>query len=110
MCVTMVEPATDVLGIVEIPIVFSVDNKGVTNKIFEKMTTQMSRTVYKALLCHYPWLRHVIYDNCSEFKLYFAILCHLFGIELKPTTVKKLKANAISEHIMYWSIFSVPPG
>jgi hypothetical protein len=38
-----------------------------------------------------------MYDNGSEYKLYFKYLCKSYGIECKPTTVKNPRANGILE-------------
>jgi len=34
-----------------------------------------------------------------EFKLHFETLCDSYGIQRKPTTIKKPKANAICERV-----------
>jgi hypothetical protein len=41
----------------------------------------------------------VVYDNGSEFKLYFKALCDSYGLVRKPTTIKNPQANAINERI-----------
>jgi hypothetical protein len=38
-----------------------------------------------------------MYNNRSEFNLHFKYLCKSYGINRKPTTVKKPQANAILE-------------
>jgi hypothetical protein len=40
-----------------------------------------------------------MYNNESEFKLYFRALCTTYGIKCKPTSIKNPQANAILEHI-----------
>ena len=41
----------------------------------------------------------IIYDNGSEFKLYFRELCDSYSIKRKPTTVKNPRANAVLERV-----------
>ena len=41
-------------------------------KYFDKSSSQISQVVYKSWLCRYPRCQQIIYDNWSEFKLYFA--------------------------------------
>jgi hypothetical protein len=50
-------------------------------------------------LCRYPWCRHLIYNNGSEFKLHFKYLCESYGIKRKPTTVKNPQVNGILERV-----------
>ncbi len=50
-------------------------------------------------MCRYPWCRHFIYNNGSEFKLHFKYLCESDGIKRKPTTVKNPQANGLLEHV-----------
>jgi hypothetical protein len=40
-----------------------------------------------------------MYNNGSEFKLYFRALCKTYGIKRKPTRIKNPQANAILERI-----------
>ena len=47
--------------------------------------------------CRYPRPVEVVYDNGSEFKLYFHHLLDEYGVEKKPTTVKNPQANGILE-------------
>jgi hypothetical protein len=41
----------------------------------------------------------LIYDNGSEFKLHFELLCESYGIKRKPTRIKNPQANAICERV-----------
>jgi hypothetical protein len=41
----------------------------------------------------------LIYNNGSEFKLYFKYLCKSYGIKGKPTKVVNPQANGILEHV-----------
>jgi hypothetical protein len=40
-----------------------------------------------------------MYDNGSEFKLHFRVLCTTYGVKRKPTRLQNLTANAILERI-----------
>ena len=50
-------------------------------------------------MCRYPCPVEIIYDNGSEFKLYFRELCDSYSIKRKPTTVKNPRANAVLERV-----------
>ena len=50
-------------------------------------------------MCRYPCPIEIIYDNGSEFKLYFRELCDPYSIKRKPTTVKNPRANAVLERV-----------
>ena len=78
---TTIGPAKDMLDIEEIPTIVRMDNKGTTNELFDKMSSDISRLVYKALLSHYTHSRKTIYGNGRKFKSLFAILCDQFDIE-----------------------------
>jgi hypothetical protein len=41
----------------------------------------------------------LIYNNVSEFKLYFEYLCKSYGIKRKPTKVKNPRGNGILERV-----------
>jgi hypothetical protein len=64
---------------------------------FDKSSVQISNLVYKTWFSRYPCCQYSIYDNGSEFKLYFRTLCKTYGIKLKLTSVKIPPANAILE-------------
>ena len=109
MCLTMIDPATSWFEMVELPVVekpirnkkrkrngaYKVDNK----EYFDKSSRQISRLVYKSWFSRYPRCRKIIYDNGSEFKLYFEDLCESYRIKRKPTTIKNPQANAILERV-----------
>ena len=40
-----------------------------------------------------------MYDNRSEFKLHFEVLCDTYGLKRKPTMIKNPQANAILEWV-----------
>jgi hypothetical protein len=67
--------------------------------IFDKSSNQISQLVNKIWLCRYPRCRHLIYNNGSEFKLHFELLCESYGIKRKPTKIKNPQANAICERV-----------
>ncbi len=100
MCLTMIDPATSWLEIVELPTVrVTVPKSGKGKKatcldytkdaeIFDKTFAQISNLVYKCWFSRYPHCRYMIYDNGSEFKLHFCDLCKTYGIKRKPTSIK----------------------
>ena len=55
------------------------------------------RLVNKCWFCRYPRPVEVVYDNGSEFKLYFEHLLSTYGVERKPTSIKNPQANGILE-------------
>ncbi len=103
MALTMIDPDSGWLKVVELPTITQVMTNKVIGKertieerIFDKSSDQMARLVNKIWLCRYPRCRYMIYDNGSEFKLHFETLC-ISCIQRKPTTIKNPKANAICE-------------
>ncbi len=99
MALTMIDPASSWLEVVELPTITRVMTKTVNGKertieeeIFDKSSDRISRLVNKIWLCRYPRCRYLIYDNGSEFKLHFET-------QHKPTTIKNPKANAICERV-----------
>jgi hypothetical protein len=106
MALTMIDPASSWLEVVELPTITRVMTKKVNGKertieeeIFDKSSDRISRLVNKIWLCRYPRCRYLIYDNGSEFKLHFETLCDSYGIKRKPTTIKNPQANAICERV-----------
>ncbi len=114
MCLTMINPATSWLEIVELPTVaqeMTVPPTGkgkqvtfdknikVAEPYFDKSSAQNSNLVYKTWFSRYPCCQYIIYDNRSKFKLHFQSLCDTCGIKCKPTSVKNPQENAILEHI-----------
>ena len=106
MALTMIDPASSWLEVVELPTITQVTTKKVNGKertieeeIFDILSDQIARLVNKIWLCRYPRCRYLIYDNGSEFKLHFETLCDSYGIKRKPTTIKNPQANAICECI-----------
>ena len=75
MCLTMIDPATSWFVVVELPVVEKpIDEKGkltINKEIFDKTSRQIAKSVNKSWFCRYPCCQNIIYDNGSEFKLYF---------------------------------------
>ncbi len=112
MCLTMIDPATSLFEIVEVPTVtqertvppagskkVTFDKNTKVADYFDKSSAQISNLVYKTWFSRYPCCRYIIYDNGNEFKLHFQSLCNTYGIKRKPTSVKNPQANAILERI-----------
>ena len=106
MALTMIDPASSWLEVVELPTITRVTTKKVNGKertieeeIYDKSSDRISRLVNKIWLYRYPRCRYLIYDNGSKFKLHFETLCDSYGIKRKPTTIKNPQANAICERV-----------
>jgi hypothetical protein len=101
MALTMIDPASSWFEIVELPLVSRLTVTLINGKekiseelIFDKSSNQIARLVNKIWLSR---CRHLIYDNGSEFKSHFELLCKSYGIQRKPTTIKNPQVNAICE-------------
>ena len=102
MCLTMIDPETAWFEIVELPIAsVTTEREGetITKIVIDKSSAQISKLFNKQWLCRYPRPVEIIYDNGSEFKLYFRELCDSYSIKRKPTTVKNPRANAVLERV-----------
>jgi hypothetical protein len=106
MALTMIDPASSWLEVVELPTITCVMTKKVNGKeitieeeIFDKSSDRISRIVNKIWLSRYPRCRYLIYNNGSEFKLHFETFCDSYGIKRKPTTIKNPQVNAICERV-----------
>jgi hypothetical protein len=104
MALTMINPASSWFEIEELPIVTrprrqTVNGKElhIANKIFDKTLERIAKLVNKIWLCRYPCCCYLIYNNGSEFKLFFEYLCESYGTKRKPTMVKNPRANGILE-------------
>ena len=104
MALTMIDPASSWLEVVELPTITRVMTKTVNGKertieeeIFDKSSDRIARLVNKIWLCDTRAV-DIIYDTGSEFKLHFETLCDSC-IQRKPTTIKNPKANAICERV-----------
>jgi hypothetical protein len=106
MALTMIVPTSSWFEIAELPIVEQLHRQIVNDKeliiadeIFDKTSERIANLVNKTWLCRYPWCRHLIYNNGSEFKLHFEYLCESYGITRKPTMVKNPQVNGILERV-----------
>ena len=106
MALTMIDPASSWLEVVELPTITRVTTKTVNGKertieeeIFDKSSDRIAQLFNKIWLRRYPRCRYSIYNNGLEFKLHFQTLCNSYGIKRKPTTIKNPQANAICEHV-----------
>ena len=106
MALTLIDPASSWFKIAELPVVEQLCQQTVNGKelliadeIFDNTSERIAELVNNTWLCRYPRCCHLIYDNGSEFKLYFEYLCESYGITRKPTTVKNPPANGILEHV-----------
>lgn len=104
MCLTMIDLASSWFELVELPVVEKpvLDKKAkkiVNKEIFDKTSWQIARLVNKLWFSRYPRCQRVVYDNGSEFKLYFQQLIESYGIKKKPTTIKNPQANAVLERV-----------
>jgi len=93
LALTMINPASSWLEVVELPTITRVMTKKVNGKertieeeVFDKSSDRIARLVNKIWLCRYPRCHYLIYDNGLEFKLHFETLCDSYGIKRKPTT------------------------
>jgi hypothetical protein len=104
MCLTIIDPATSWFEIVELPnkdikYIREKDQEEITEVIIDKSSACVARLFNKSWLCRYPRAVSIVYDNGSEFKLFFENLCESFQLKHKPTTIKNPQANAILERI-----------
>jgi hypothetical protein len=102
MCLTMIDPATGWFEIIELPLAsITVKRKGeeISEVIIDKSSAQIAKLFNKQWLSRYPRAKTIVYDNGSEFKLYFEELCDSYNLKRKPTSVKNPQANAILERI-----------
>ena len=85
MCLTMIDPATGWFEIVELPnteVQYVRKGEEVVEVIIDKSSACISRLFNKTWLSRYPKARSIIYDNGSEFKLYFEQLCDSYSLLL----------------------------
>jgi len=98
----MIDPATGWFEIIELPLAsITVKRKGeeISEIIIDKSSAQIAKLFNKQWLSRYPRAKTIVYDNGSEFKLYFEELCDSYNLKRKPTSVKNPQANAIIERI-----------
>ena len=65
--------------------------------MFDMTSGWILQLVNKTWFCRYPRPVEVVYDNGSEFKLYFQHLLDTYRVEKNPTTIKNPQANGILE-------------
>jgi hypothetical protein len=104
MCLTMINPATSWFEIVELPTVrVMVPKVGKGKKAtcldytkdaekFDKTSAQISNLVYKCWFSRYLCCQYLMYNNGSEFKLYFHALCTTY-LSIKNPTAKAILGN-----------------
>jgi hypothetical protein len=95
MALTMIDPASSWFEIAELPVIKQLHQQTVNGKeqliadeIFDKTSEHIAKLVNKTWLCRYPRFCHLIYNNGSDFKLYFKYLCDSYSITGKPNMVK----------------------
>ena len=92
------DPATEWFEVVELLVVekpLNKDGKMTCQETFDKTSDCIARLVNKTWFSQYPRPVDVVFDNESEFKLYFQHLLDTYGVTKKPTTVKNPQANGI---------------
>ena len=99
MCLTMIDPATLWLDIVEFTTrdVTYVRKNGeeIVEVIIDKTSACIASLFNKSWLSRYPRANSIIYDNGSKFKLFFEDLCESYSLTHNPTTIKNPQSNAI---------------
>ena len=102
MCLTMIDPATGWFKIVELPnvdVIYVRKGEVIEEIIIDKSSSCIARLFNRTWLSRYPKAQSIVYDNGSEFKLFFEQLCESYSLKRKPTTVKNPQANAILERM-----------
>ena len=104
MCLTMIYPATSCFEIValtniELLYVREKDNKTITEVRIDKSSKSVARLFNKSWLSRYLCACSIIYNNGSEFKLFFENFCDSFGLTRKRTKIRNPQANAVLERI-----------
>eukprot|EP00804_Cyclotella_cryptica_P030697 CCRYP_009120-RA/>CCRYP_009120-RA protein AED:0.35 eAED:0.37 QI:0/0/0/1/0/0/3/0/307 len=107
MCITMIDPATSWVEIVELrchssrSLIFPwrQRGKGAKTHMSKLNNPTLTRRQQQTWFSRYPCSQYIIYDNGSEFKLHFKTLCDSYGLKRKPTNVRNPQANAILERV-----------
>ena len=78
MALTMIGPASSWFEIVELPVITHLGRQTVNgkellkaNKICYETSDRITKLFNNTWLCRYPWCCYLMYDNKTEFKLYF---------------------------------------
>ncbi len=66
---------------------------------FDKSSATVCIIINRIWLSQYPHCQYIIYNNGSEFKLYFDTLCVSYDLKHKPISVKNTQMNAILEQM-----------
>ncbi len=113
MALTMINPASSWFEIAELPVVKqlrwqTVNGKEllIADKIFDKTSECIAKLVNKAWLCRYPWCRHLIYNNGSEFKLHIEYLCESYGITCKLGWEIRSEFRGILQLFQFWTFWT----
>jgi hypothetical protein len=64
------------------------------------LSAEVARLFHQQQLSHCPGAKCITYDNWSDFKFHFGLLCGSFEITKEPTTAKESHATAILEYVM----------
>ncbi len=107
MALTMINLASSWFEITELPVLTQLCSQTVNgkelliaDKIFDKILECIVKLVNKTWLCRYPRCHYLIYNNGSEFKLYFKYLCKSYGIKRKP-----MQWLRIHKQMAYWNMY-----
>ena len=100
MAMTMIDPVTSWFEIVQIPVIEVRNPKTKEKELKIDITSaRISQLFNNTWLCRYPRPGECIYDNGSEFKLYFKQLCNQYDLKQKPTSKKNSQANSVLERV-----------
>ena len=99
VAMTMVDPATGLFEMVEVPYYDAEGIKNGNQDLIDKTSARISKLFNNTWLCRYPRPREVIFDNGSEFKKNFVVLLKDFDIKPKVTTVENPQGNSPVERI-----------
>ena len=100
MAMTMIDPVTSWFEIVQIPVIEVRNPKTKEKELKIDITSaRISQLFNNTWLCRYPRPVECIYDNGSEFKLYFKQLCNQYDLKQKPTSKKNPQANSVLERV-----------
>ena len=102
MCLITINKATGWFECVKLPVIEKrvlKNGKVECQETFDKTSVWIFLLVNKTWFSRYPRPVEVVYDNISEFKLYFQHLLDKYGVEKNPTSVKNPQANGILERM-----------
>jgi hypothetical protein len=99
IAMTMVDPATGLFEMVEVPYYDVKDIKKGNQDVIDKTSARISKLFNNVWLSRYPWPEKVIFDNGTEFKKDFVVLLKDFDIKPIITTVENPQGNSPVERI-----------